>query len=243
MGSGNYQQGPAWSSGATAGAANKRHSTCVPPQRTQMMGSGTVNMSIPTKRTSLPATMKPSVSNLEVPVHHFSRSPSPSSIMNRVSPISISPRRLSPVDPNTLPSVGSNSIMFNVNSTEFGGQDEANSLGMLHTNEAMYGSSNSLHKTPSPSSVSPRRLSPSGYSSTPPHDLVHLSVSPSQCKYSPSVPTIFSPDDVLGCCSDASSGVTLTRSKSVSPQPGFPVSVEHFASDQESNNYIAQYVS
>ena len=234
MSGGNYQQ---WSSGNS-----KRHSTCVPPQRAQIMGSGGGaaggSMQVPTKRTSLPATMKPSVSNLEVPVHHFSRSPSPSSIMNHVSPISLSPRRLSPVDPNTMPPVGN--VMLNVNNVEYG-REEA--FRVLNANGAMYGSSGSLHKTPSPSSISPRKLSPSGYSSTSPHDFVHLSVSPAQRKYSPSVPTIFSPDDMLGCSSDASSSVTLVRSKSVSPQPGLPAAVEQFTEDHDRNPYNLHYVS
>ena len=235
MGGNSYQQGPVWSSGA-----NKRHSTCVPPQRTQIIntGGGAGAMQIPTKRTSLPATMKPSAAQLEVPVHHFSRSPSPSSIMNRVSPISISPRRLSPVDPvNMLPPGGSH-VMLNINNAEYPRED---TLGVMNVNGAMYGSNSSLHKTPSPSSVSPRKLSPSGYSSTSPHDFVHLSISPVQCKYSPSVPTIFSPDDMLGCSSDASSSVTLIRSKSVSPQPGLPAAVEQFY--EERNVYHPQYVS
>ena len=193
-------------------------------------------MPIPTKRTSLPATMKPSAAQLEVPVHHYSRSPSPSSIMNRVSPNSISPRRLSPVDPNTM--MSGNNVMLNVNNAEFT-HDET--LGVLNANGTMYGSSGSLHKTPSPNSLSPRKMSPSGYSSTPPHDLVHLSISPAQRKYSPTVPMIFSPDDMLGCSSDGSSSVTLIRSKSVSPQPGFPVAVEQFT--EERNAYNLQYVS
>lgn len=227
MSSGNYQQGSAWSSGA-----NKRHSTCVPPQRTQIMGGGVGGgMPIPVKRTSLPATMKPSVANLEVPAHHFSRSPSPSSIMNHVSPISISPRRLSPVDPSTMPPV------LNVSNA----REEA--FGVLNSNGAMYGSSGSLHKTPSPNSVSPRKASPSGYSSTSPHDFTHLSISPAQRKYSPTVPTIFSPDDMLGCSSDASSSATLMRSKSVSPQSGFPAAVEQFTDDHERNPYNTHYVS
>ena len=233
MGSNSYQQGPVWST-----SANKRHSTCVPPQRTQIVntGSGAGPMPIPTKRTSLPATMKPSAAQLEVPLHYFSRSPSPSSIMNRVSPISISPRRLSPVDPvNVLPP-GGNHVLLNINNAEYPREE---TLGVLNANGAMYGSNNSLHKTPSPSSVSPRKLSPSGYSSTSPHDFVHLSISPVQRKYSPSVPTIFSPDDMLGCSSDASSSVTLIRSKSVSPQPGFPVAVEQFIENR--NAYNSQY--
>lgn len=233
MSGGNFQQGPAWSSGTS-----KRHSTCVPPQRTQIIGAGTGAMPIPTKRTSLPATMKPSVANLEVPIHHFSRSPSPSSIMNRVSPNSISPRRLSPVDPTAMPPTGNNSVMLNINNAEFARED---SLGILNANGPMYGSNSSLHKTPSPNSVSPRKLSPSGYSSTSPHDFVHLSVSPAQRKYSPSVPTIFSPDDMLGCSSDASSSVTLIRSKSVSPQPGFPAAVEQLT--EERSAYNQRYVS
>lgn len=207
-----------------------------------MAPGGTGNIPMPTKRTSLPATMKPSVANLEVPIHHFSRSPSPSSIMNRVSPISISPRRLSPVDPGTILSANSNNIMLNVNNANFA-QEEATSMGTLNASGAMYGSSGSLHKTPSPNSISPRKLSPSGYSSASPHDFVHLSISPVQRRYSPSVPTIFSPDDMLGGGSDASSSVTLVRSKSVSPQPGFPAVVEQFTDNQERNNYIPQYVS
>lgn len=235
MSGNNYQQGPAWSS-----AANKRHSTCVPPQRAQLMsgGGGAGGMPMPTKRTSLPATMKPSAAQLEVPIHYFSRSPSPSSIMNRVSPISISPRRLSPVDPANIPSAGGNNVMLNINNAEFPREE---TLGILNASGGMYGSNSSLHKTPSPSSASPRKLSPSGYSSTSPHDFVHLSISPAQRKYSPSVPTIFSPDDVLGCSSDASSSVTLIRSKSVSPQPGFPAVVEQLS--EERNTYNPQYVS
>ena len=231
MSGGNYQQGPGWSSGSS-----KRHSTCVPPQRTQIIagGGGAGGAPVPTKRTSLPATMKPSAAQLEVPVHHFSRSPSPSSIMNRVSPISISPRRLSPT--NILSTAG-NSVMLNINAE----LPQEDTLGVMNASGAMYGSSGSLHKTPSPNSLSPRRLSPSGYSTTPPHDLVHLSVSPGQCKYSPTVPTIFSPDDGVGCSSDTSSSVTLVRSKSVSPQPGFPTAVEQFA--EERNAYNLQYVS
>ena len=232
MGGGNYQQGPGWSSGGS-----KRHSTCVPPQRTQIIAGGAAGMPIPTKRTSLPATMKPSAAQLEVPIHHFSRSPSPSSIMNRVSPISISPRRLSPVDPNTLPP-SANNVMVNVNNAEYTHDD---TMGILNANGGMYGSNGSLHKTPSPNSLSPRKMSPSGYSSTPPHDFVHLSISPAQRRYSPSIPTIFSPDDMQGCSSDASSSVTLIRSKSVSPQPGFPVAVEQFT--EERNAYNLQYVS
>lgn len=230
MGGNNYQQG--WNS-----TGNKRHSTCVPPQRTQIIGAGGIagSMPMPTKRTSLPATMKPSAAQLEVPVHHFSRSPSPSSIMNRVSPISISPRHLSPVDPANIPLGCSNNAMLNVNHVESAREE---TLGVSNANGVMYGSNNSLHMTPSPSSVSPRRLSPSGYSSSSPHDFVHLSVSPAQRKYSPSVPMIFSPDDMLGCSSDASSSVTLIRSKSVSPQPGLP---EQFA--EERDNYNPQHVS
>ena len=227
MGGGNYQQGPAWSSGGS-----KRHSTCVPPQRAQMIGGSTGGMPIPTKRTSLPATMKPSAAQLEVPLHHYSRSPSPSSIMQRVSPSSISPCRLSPVDPNVM--LSGNNVILNVNNAEFPHN------GVLNASGTMYGSSGSLHKTPSPNSLSPRKLSPSGYS-TPPHDLVHLSISPAQRKYSPTVPTIFSPDDMLGCSSDGSSSVTLIRSKSVSPQPGFPAAVEQFT--EERNAYNLQYVS
>ena len=236
MNGSNYQQGPAWSSGTS-----KRHSTCVPPQRTQLMtAGGGGGLSVPAKRTSLPATMKPSIASLEVPVRHFSRSPSPSNIMNRVSPISISPRRLSPVDPgNKLPA---GSVMLNINNADFV-RDDGASMGTLNTSGVMFGSNGSLHKTPSPNSISPRKLSPSGYSSTSPHDFVHLSISPAQRKYSPSVPTIFSPDDMLGGGSDASSSVTLIRSKSVSPQPGFPTTVEQFTDSQERNNYIPQYVS
>jgi len=213
---GNFQPGATWSS-----SSGKRHSTVVPVPKA--MG-GVLPCQRPVevvKRTSLPATMRPSAASLEVPSHHhFSRSPSPSSgIMNRLSPLSLSPHRYSPVDPRTMQEQQPHHVMLNVNNSEFTG-DDVGIYGNMRPGRGMYGSSGSLHKTPSPHSLSPRGLSPSAYMSGSPQELAGFGSQHQQL--GPSMPAIFSPDDMLGGGSDASSSVTIIKSKSVSPQPGFP---------------------
>jgi len=218
---GNFQQGANWPPGGV-----KRHSTVVPVPKA--MG-GVLPCQRPieaVKRTSLPATMKPSATNLEVPIHHhFSRSPSPSGssgVMNRLSPVSLSPHRYSPVDPRAMQEQQAHKVMLSVNDAEFTGED-LGAFGNMRPGREMYGSSGSLHKTPSPHSLSPRGLSPSTYVSGSPQELAGLQMaSPQQHQQGPPMPAIFSPDDMLGCGSDASSSVTIVKSKSVSPQPGYP---------------------
>ena len=218
---GNFQQGATWPS------SGKRHSTVVPVPNA--MG-GVMPCQRPVevvKRTSLPAMMKPSAASLEVPSHHyFSRSPSPSGgsgIMNRLSPASLSPHCYSPVDPRTLQEQQPHHVMLSVNNSEFTG-NEMGTFGSMRPGRGMYGSSGSLHKTPSPHSLSPRGLSPSAYMSGSPQEFAGFAVAASQHQQlgPPSMPAIFSPDDMLGGGSDASSSVTITKSKSVSPQLGIP---------------------
>lgn len=209
---GNFQQGSTWPS------SGKRHSAVVPAPKA--MG-GVMPCQRPVevvKRTSLPATIRPSAASLEVPSHHhFSRSPSPSSgIMNRLSPASLSPHRYSPVDPRTMQEQQAHHVMLSVNNSG----DDVGTYVNMRSGRGMYGSSGSLHKTPSPHSLSPRRLSPSAYMSGSPQELAGFGSQHQQL--GPSMPAIFSPDDMLGGGSDASSSVTIIKSKSVSPQPGFP---------------------